>query len=105
MSTGGLSTSTVDSCPTTTGRRCCHFLEQAGFLHLHDVFDHDLMDAIGADIDEWIGRATPDDGESWWAETEDGEIQAVRILSYSMRSRCPCCVRRWPMSATVGSAT
>ncbi len=63
-----------------------HFLEQAGFLHLHDVFDHDLMDAIGADIDEWIGRATPDDGESWWAETEDGETQAVRILSFHEKS-------------------
>ena len=27
------------------------------------------MATIGADIDEWIAKATPDDGESWWATT------------------------------------
>lgn len=62
------------------------FLEQAGFLHLRDVFDHDQMDAVGADIDEWIGRATPDDGESWWAEGENGESQAVRVLFFHEKS-------------------
>ncbi len=63
-----------------------HFLEQAGFLHLRSVFDQDVMDAIGADIDEWISRATPDDGESWWAETGDGESQAVRVLFFHEKS-------------------
>src|SRR5665213_1467727 len=63
-----------------------HFLEQAGFLHIRDVFDHDLMGAIDADIDEWIGRATPDDGDSWWAESESGEAQAVRILFFHEKS-------------------
>ncbi|MGO8869893.1 MAG: phytanoyl-CoA dioxygenase family protein [Acidimicrobiales bacterium] len=63
-----------------------HFLDQAGFLHLRSVFDEGVMDAIGADIDEWISRATPDDGESWWAENKDGEAQAVRVLFFHEKS-------------------
>src|SRR5215469_10428277 len=42
------------------------FLEQAGFLHLRGVFDESEMAGLGHDIDEWIARAKPDDGESWW---------------------------------------
>ncbi len=56
-----------------------HFLEQAGFLHLRGVFDEGEMEAVAADIDEWIARATPDDGASWWAENADGVSQAVRV--------------------------
>lgn len=63
-----------------------HFLEQAGFLHLRGVFESAVMAAIGADIDEWIGRATPDDGESWWAEDEAGNAQAVRVLFFHEKS-------------------
>lgn len=63
-----------------------NFLEQAGFLHLRDVFDGDEMAALGADIDEWIARATPDDGESWWATDEHGTAQAVRVLFFHEKS-------------------
>lgn len=63
-----------------------HFLEQAGFLHLRDVFEEAEMDALGADVDEWIGRATPDDGESWWATDEHGVDQAVRVLFFQEKS-------------------
>ncbi|MBK5288521.1 MAG: phytanoyl-CoA dioxygenase family protein [Acidimicrobiia bacterium] len=63
-----------------------HFLAQAGFLHLRQVFDRSVMDAIGADIDECIGRATPDDGESWWAEDATGTAQAVRVLFFYEKS-------------------
>lgn len=63
-----------------------HFLEEAGFLHLRSVFDEGEMAALGADIDEWIGRATPDDGESWWAEDEQGRSQAVRVLFFHEKS-------------------
>lgn len=62
------------------------FLEQAGFLHLRGVFDESEMDALGADIDEWLGRATPDDGESWWATDEHGVDQAVRVLNFAEKS-------------------
>jgi hypothetical protein len=63
-----------------------NFLEQAGFLHIRDVFDEDEMAAVGADIDEWIAKATPDDGESWWAVDEDGVNQAVRVLFFYDKS-------------------
>jgi hypothetical protein len=63
-----------------------HFLEQAGFLHLRGVFDEAEMAALGADIDEWLARATPDDGESWWATDEHGVDQAVRVLFFYEKS-------------------
>jgi hypothetical protein len=63
-----------------------NFLEQAGFLHIREVFDEDEMAAIGADIDEWIAKATPDDGESWWAIDDRGVNQAVRVLFFYDKS-------------------
>jgi len=63
-----------------------HFLEEAGFLHVRGVFDEPEMAAIGADIDEWIAKATPDDGESWWATDEHGVHQAVRVLFFYDKS-------------------
>lgn len=63
-----------------------HFLEQAGFLHIRSVFDEDEMETIGADIDEWTERATPDDGESWWALDDRGVNQAVRVLFFYEKS-------------------
>jgi hypothetical protein len=62
------------------------FLEQAGFLHLHAVFEDDEMAALGRDIDDWIARARPDDGESWWAADETGVQQAVRVLFFYEKS-------------------
>jgi len=63
-----------------------HFLEQAGFLHIRGVFDEGEMAAVGADIDEWIAKATPDDGESWWAIDDRGVNQAVRVLFFYEKS-------------------
>ncbi|MGI9603959.1 MAG: phytanoyl-CoA dioxygenase family protein [Acidimicrobiales bacterium] len=63
-----------------------HFLDEAGFLHVEHVFDEAEMAAISDDIDDWIGRATPDDGESWWAEDADGVNQAVRVLFFYEKS-------------------
>jgi hypothetical protein len=63
-----------------------HFLEEAGFLHLRGVFDESEMAGLAADIDEWIARATPDDGDSWWATDERGEQQAVRVLNFAEKS-------------------
>ena len=63
-----------------------HFLREAGFLHLAGIFEPDEMDTVGADIDEWIARATPDDGESWWAKDSDGVDQAVRVLFFLEKS-------------------
>ena len=63
-----------------------HFLEQAGFLHVRGVFEQGEMDALGDDIEEWIGRASPDDGESWWATDEHGVDLAVRVLNFHEKS-------------------
>lgn len=63
-----------------------HFLRQAGFLHVRGVFEPDEMDAVGRDIDHFIARATPDDGDSWWAEDAEGRAQAVRVLEFYDKS-------------------
>jgi len=63
-----------------------HFLEQAGFLHIRGVFEDGEMAEIGDDIDEWIAKAQPDDGESWWAQDDRGEAQAVRVLFFYEKS-------------------
>lgn len=63
-----------------------HFLSEAGFLHITGVFDEDEMATVGRDIDDWIAKAKPDDGESWWATDEDGVDQAVRVLFFYEKS-------------------
>ena len=59
-----------------------NFLEQAGFLLLRQIFSEAEMTELGADIDYWIDRATPDDGQSWWATDSSGTSHAVRVLSF-----------------------
>jgi len=63
-----------------------HFLSEAGFLYLRNVFEDDEMARVADDIDHWIARATPDDGESWWATDEAGFDQAVRVLFFYEKS-------------------
>jgi hypothetical protein len=64
-----------------------HFLCEAGFLHVRGVFDPDEMAAVGRDIDDFVARARPDDGDSWWAEDADGRAQAVRVLEFYAKSQ------------------
>ncbi len=63
-----------------------NFLEQAGFLLLRQIFSEAEMAALGADIDYWMDRATPDDGQSWWATDSSGTSHAVRVLSFHEKS-------------------
>ncbi len=63
-----------------------NFLEQAGFLLLRQIFSEAEMAELGADIDYWIDRATPDDGHSWWATDSSGTSHAVRVLSFHEKS-------------------
>ena len=63
-----------------------HFLREAGFLHVRGVFEEDEMAAVGRDIDHFIAKATPDDGDSWWAEDAEGRAQAVRVLEFYDKS-------------------
>ena len=63
-----------------------YFLHEAGFLHLRAVFDESEMQALRADIDTWLARATPDDGASWWATDEHGVDHPVRVLFFHEKS-------------------
>ncbi len=73
---------TLDDDPAEIG----WFLEQAGFLHVRDVFDEAEMEAVGADLDACLAECAPDDGESWWATDLDGVEQPVRVLWFHERS-------------------
>jgi hypothetical protein len=63
-----------------------HFLSQAGFLHLRGVFTVEEMAAVSAELDAALSKATPDDGNSWWARTKFGEHYASRILGFNEQS-------------------
>ena len=63
-----------------------NFLEQAGFLLLRQIFSDAEMAELGGDIDYWMDRATPDDGQSWWATDSSGTSHAVRVLSFHEKS-------------------
>ena len=63
-----------------------NFLTEAGFLHIRDVFTDAEMAAVSDDLDEWLAKATPDDGASWWAEDAQGQNLAVRVLWFHEKS-------------------
>jgi hypothetical protein len=63
-----------------------NFIEQAGFMHLRDVFEEDEMADLGADIDEWLGRAASGDPEYWWATNDREEELPVRVLFFYDKS-------------------
>ena len=63
-----------------------YFLAEAGFLHIEQMFSEDEMAAISDDIDSWMDRATPDDGDSWWATKADGDDVPVRVLNFLEKS-------------------
>ncbi len=56
-----------------------HFLAEAGYLHLREVFTEDEMAQVSADIDAATPCYHPDDGRSWWARTAAGDDRAVRL--------------------------
>src|SRR4051812_21331524 len=64
-----------------------HFLAEAGYLHLENVFTEAEMAAVSAELDAAVDRAERDDGASWWARTADGEWYAARILGFNHQSR------------------
>ena len=63
-----------------------HFLHEAGFLHLADVFEKEEMAQIAADMDRAAGSYHDGDGHSWWATTADGERRLVRMQGFDQRS-------------------
>jgi hypothetical protein len=63
-----------------------HFLHEAGFLHIRNVFSAEEMAAVSEDLDAALGRARPDDGASWWAGDSKGAKQPVRVLFFHEQS-------------------
>ena len=63
-----------------------HFLSEAGFLLLSDVFTRGEIDELDADLARAVDAARPDDGESWWAATASGERYPCRILNFADQS-------------------
>jgi ectoine hydroxylase-related dioxygenase (phytanoyl-CoA dioxygenase family) len=62
------------------------FLEEAGFLHIEDVFSADEMLELDRDIDRHASAYAPDDGKSWWAKTGDGSERLVRQYMFDEQS-------------------
>jgi hypothetical protein len=63
-----------------------HFLAEAGFALLCEVFTDNDMDAVDADLARAVENASPDDGTSWWAATRDGARYPCRILDLADQS-------------------
>jgi hypothetical protein len=63
-----------------------HFIHEAGFLHISNVFSDAEMAAVSRDLDAALALAEPDDGASWWAGDSKGRQQAVRVLWFHEKS-------------------
>jgi hypothetical protein len=72
--------------PDDAPEEVAHFLAEAGFVHLTGVFSEPEMEAVSADLDAAVIRAERDDGQSWWARTEDEGWYAARILGFNLQS-------------------
>ena len=66
---------TLDDAPEDVG----HFLAEAGFVHLREVFDEAEMAAVSREMDDAMASYSPGDGRSWWARTADGNDRLVRM--------------------------
>ncbi|MCB1842558.1 MAG: phytanoyl-CoA dioxygenase family protein [Halioglobus sp.] len=64
-----------------------HFLQEAGYLHVRNVFTAAEMAAVSRDLTAALARAQPDDQASWWAEDASGKQQAVRVLWFHEQSQ------------------
>ena len=69
-----------------TTAEAAHFLGEAGFLLLQDVFTEAEMVAVDADLRAAVEAARPGDGTSWWASTRSGESYPCRILDFAQQS-------------------
>ena len=92
---------TLDDDPKDIG----HFLAEAGFLHIAGVFTEEEMRAVSAELDDAIASVDRDDGNSWWARTQDGEWYASRVLGFNQKSPALRELLRSERFATIGTFT
>jgi hypothetical protein len=84
------------------GREAAHFLAEAGFLLLKDVFDDEELDAIDSELTSAVENSRPDDGVSWWASTKQGERYPCRILDFVTKSERLRRLLRSPTFLSIG---
>jgi hypothetical protein len=85
-----------------------HFLREAGYLHLRGWLDPGDMAAIADEIDRALPHYTEDDGQSWWAELDDGTRRCVRLQRFLPHSPTTAKVLssdRWQQLRTTLAAT
>jgi Phytanoyl-CoA dioxygenase (PhyH) len=82
-----------------------HFLAEAGFLHLRNVFTAEEMAEVSADITAALPRYVPDDGRSWWATTASGEERAVRLQWFHEQSPTTAALLRDERLLRIGRLT
>lgn len=63
-----------------------HFLAEAGFLHIAGLFSEEEMATVSGDMDAALPSYSPDDGNSWWAKTKDGQNRLVRLQRFQEHS-------------------
>jgi hypothetical protein len=63
-----------------------HFLAEAGFLHIAEVFTEDEMGAVSAEMDAAAAGYEQGDGRSWWAKTAEGDDRLVRMQYFHQES-------------------
>ncbi len=79
-----------------------HFLLEAGFLHLVDVFGEDEMAAISADMDRAAPSYRDGDGQSWWVTLASGERRVVRMQGFDRHSEATSRLLADPRFARIG---
>jgi hypothetical protein len=82
-----------------------HFLGEAGFLHIENVFTEAEMAAVSRDLDEAVAAARVDDGASWWAQTAAGDRYPARILGFNQKSPSLRALLHSERFATIGTFT
>ncbi len=91
----------LDDAPEEIG----HFLAEAGFLHIENVFTEDEMSAVSAELNDAMASAERDDGASWWAQTEGGEWYPSRILGFNQKSEALRALLHSERFTTIGTFT
>jgi hypothetical protein len=81
------------------------FLHDAGYLHVAGLFSEDEMAVVSADMDVAMAAYTPDDGNSWWATTADGDERVVRMQRFQERSAATAALLTDPRLTRLGALT
>jgi hypothetical protein len=82
-----------------------HFLGQAGFLHVRNVFDAAEIARLDAELERWFASVGPDDDRAWWAEVgPDAHRECVRVTNLAADAVAfPFGERLAPISALTGN--